>query len=216
MRDKTETSERDPNKMTDLGRVARDLLIVEYAVAKNNVHYTYKEIAELMLEEHGIKVSRATVGNVISRHMKDWQEAIKENIENHKIEILQELEYIKEELWEDYYNSNESETTTIKEAVVSDSPTNGESKKREEKDTPKKGSRKVLERVQTRKRNSDILVKIQGVLDQKGKILGIYAPQKVEHSGKVQTDVVSRINTMSDAELLQLIQDNLPYLKSDS
>ena len=122
-------------------------------------HLHMDEIAE----ELGISVS--TVSRDLSIMIDEWQANATEAIEQHIAEELERINGLEKTYWEAWYNSLEDEEVLTQKAVGS-------------------GRKEVTKRKKDQRGDPRFLAGVQWCIEQRCKLLGISAPNRLELTGK--------------------------------
>ncbi len=198
MKDKSGTDVRDPHKNTDLARKQLEKIAIELLTDKK-YHYTHSEVAKIILERTGVKMSRQWVTEVNCKHQKMWQESIKKDIETHLEGQLTKLQFLYDEMHQLYLESSQDDVTITTEAVQDENQKNKNQKDK------KVGKGKVRKVVKTRLHDKTILDSMSQIIDKQNRLLGLYK-ENVEHSGKVVVE--NRFSSMTMEELRQFIKEH--------
>jgi hypothetical protein len=137
-----------------------------------------EKIIELLKAEHGIKVSKRTIGYDKRAVWDRWIEEQAQSIEEKQSRIEAKYLAIYQQATEAWLKSLQDEITTIEESAVG---------------TSGKGSERA--KVQTKKRgqsgNPALLAQAQAALKAIRELRGTDAAQRIEHSGEMSIEYVN-------------------------
>ncbi len=135
------------------------------------------EIAEQLNKERPYQLSYQQIGYDLRSLAKMWREEARAEVDEAKAKALAELKILQATYWEAWQKSC-TERTKTKQDVFADDGDEGKDKRRN-----KKRSRASVEK-ETLLGNPAYLAGVQSCIEQRCKIIGLYAPTKSEVTGK--------------------------------
>lgn len=169
---------RNKSGRTD-GQKTDDYIFIAKLLAEGR---SYRDIAA-QLNEHNKEIgkdytlSKSTIGNDVKKILEEWRNERLEIIDQMIDVDLLELRHIKRECWESWEKSKTKESHKYK---YKRKPGGGVSEKILEESTVEKtaGDPRYIEKILT-------------CMEKRQTLLGYAAPKRVEHSGKIDSNVTS-------------------------
>jgi len=182
------------NKLTECQRVKAKEIIAKVILRKGTQEKATEEIEKIL----GVKISRVQVSHYVKDLQKEWLANAQRDVEVIKAEEVAELDSLKGEVYEQWERSKlNAETTTTKLVGVDEVKSNKAKNSLDDEIEDPRDSKLQVQTEETKKISGQsgdprYIHNLIEISQQKAKILGLNAPEKLEISWE-ETLVVNNI-----------------------